>query len=129
MFQDKFGLGVSSIVRKMTKGFSDCSVGLTYVGLTASSDLLPCVPTPIKLGSFLEQSLREIWVGNKLLNYIRNRKALKGACKICAHRELCGGCRYTAYIAHGDCWGQSSLAPSDQPQKQADYCQQISFLK
>ncbi len=111
MFQDKFGLGVSNIVRKMARGFSGCSVGLTYAGLTASGDLLPCVPAPIKLGNLLEQDLRDIWVSNKLLNYIRNRKALKGACKTCAHKELCGGCRYTAYIAHGDWLGPDTSCP------------------
>jgi len=46
-----------------------------------------------------------------LLNYIRNRKALKGSCKTCAHSELCGGCRYTAYIAHGDWLGPDTSCP------------------
>jgi radical SAM protein with 4Fe4S-binding SPASM domain len=111
MFQDKFGLGVSNIVRKLARGFSGCSVGLTYAGLTASGDLLPCVPAPIKLGNLVEQDLRDIWVNNRLLNYVRNRKALKGSCRICAHRELCGGCRYTAYIAHGDWLGPDTSCP------------------
>ncbi len=111
MFQDKFELGVSSIVQKMAKGFSGCSVGLTYAGLTASGDLLPCVPAPIKLGNLVEQNLRDIWVSNKLLNYIRNRKALKGNCKACTFKELCGGCRYTAYIAHGDWLGPDTSCP------------------
>jgi len=111
MFQDKFGLGLSNIVQKMAKGFSGCSVGLTYAGLTASGDLLPCVPAPIKLGNLVEQNLRDIWVSSKLLNYIRNRRALKGACKACAHKELCGGCRYTAYIAHGDWLGPDTSCP------------------
>ena len=57
MFQDKFGLEVSKIVRKLATGFGGCSAGLTYAGLTASGDLLPCVPAPIKLGNLLEQSL------------------------------------------------------------------------
>jgi radical SAM protein with 4Fe4S-binding SPASM domain len=111
MFQNKFELGVSKIVRKMAKGFSGCSVGLTYAGLTASGDLLPCVPAPIKLGNLVEQSLKEMWVSNELLNYVRNRKALKGSCKICAHSGLCGGCRYTAYVAHGDWLGPDSSCP------------------
>jgi len=111
MFQRKFGLEVSKIVRKLATGFSGCSVGLTYAGLTSSGDLLPCVPAPIKLGNLLEQSLEEIWVRNDLLNYIRNRKALKGSCKICAYKNLCGGCRYTAYIAHGDWLGPDASCP------------------
>jgi radical SAM protein with 4Fe4S-binding SPASM domain len=111
MFQDKFGLEVSKIVRKLATGFGGCSAGLTYAGLTASGDLLPCVPAPIKLGNLLEQSIEEIWVHNELLNYIRNRKALKGSCKICAYNGLCGGCRYTAYITHGDWLGPDASCP------------------
>jgi len=111
MFQDKFGLEVSKIVRKLATGFGGCSVGLTYAGLTASGDLLPCVPAPIKLGNLLEQSLEEIWVHNELLNYVRNRKVLKGSCKMCTYSAICGGCRYTAYITHGDWLGSDASCP------------------
>ncbi|MCP8312283.1 MAG: radical SAM protein [Candidatus Methylarchaceae archaeon HK02M1] len=111
MFQEKFGLEVSKIVRKLATGFGGCSAGLTYAGLTASGDLIPCVPAHIKLGNLLEQSLEEIWNHNELLNYIRNRKALKGSCKVCAYSKLCGGCRYTAYITHGDWLAPDSSCP------------------
>ena len=112
MFQEKFGLEVSKIVRKLATGFGGCSAGLTYAGVTASGDLIPCVPaSSIRLGNLLEQSLEEIWVHNELLNYIRNRKALKGSCKICAYSDLCGGCRYTAYITHGDWLGPDASCP------------------
>ncbi len=111
MFQEKFGLDVSKIVRKLATGFGGCSVGLTYAGLTASGDLLPCVPAPIKLGNLLEQGLEEIWTHNELLNYVRNRKALKGSCKICTYSDLCGGCRYTAFITYGDWLGPDASCP------------------
>jgi len=111
MFQKKFGLEIPKIVRKLATGFGGCSAGLTYAGLTASGDLLPCVPAPIKLGNLLEQSLEEIWISNELLNNIRNRKALKGSCKICAYHNLCGGCRYTAYVAHRDWLGPDASCP------------------
>jgi radical SAM protein with 4Fe4S-binding SPASM domain len=111
MFKEKFGFEVSKIVKRLASGFGGCSVGLTYAGLTASGDLLPCVPAPIKLGNLLEQSLEEIWVHNELLNYIRNRKALKGSCKICTYSDLCGGCRYTTYITHGDWLGPDTSCP------------------
>ncbi len=111
MFQNKFGLEVSKIVRKLATGFGGCSAGLTYAGLSASGDLLPCVPAPIKLGNLLEQSLEEIWIHNELLNYIRDRKALKGSCKMCEYTGLCGGCRYTAYITRGDWLGPDTSCP------------------
>jgi len=111
MFQKKFGLDFSKIVKRLATGFGGCSAGLTYAGLTASGDLLPCVPAPIKLGNLLDQSLEDIWVNNRLLNYIRNRKALKGSCGKCAYSDLCGGCRYTAYIGYGDWLGPDTSCP------------------
>jgi len=111
MFERKFGSDVAKIVRRLSTGFSGCSSGLTYAGLSASGDLLPCVPAPVKLGNLLEQSLEEIWVNNSLLNYIRNRGALTGSCKICAYSDICGGCRYTAYIFNGDWLGPDASCP------------------
>ncbi len=111
MFQEKFGLEVSKIVKRFAPGFGGCSAGVTYAGLSATGDLLPCVPAPIKLGNLLEQDLEEIWIHNKLLNYIRKRNALKGSCKVCTYRSLCGGCRYTAYVSNGDWLGPDTSCP------------------
>jgi len=98
-------------VNKFASGFGGCSAGITYAGLTASGDLLPCVPAPIKLGNLLDQKLEDIWVGNELLNYIRDRKSMKGACNKCLYSELCGGCRYTAYVVNGDWLKPDSSCP------------------
>jgi radical SAM protein with 4Fe4S-binding SPASM domain len=111
MFQGKFGLRIADIVRTLGTQFGGCSVGLTYAGLTASGDLTPCVPAQIKLGNLLEQSLEEIWINSELLNYVRNRRAMKGSCKKCAYSSLCGGCRYTAYAINGDWLGTDTSCP------------------
>ncbi|RDE12597.1 MAG: hypothetical protein C4K47_07625 [Candidatus Thorarchaeota archaeon] len=111
MFEDKFGSAVSGIVRRLAEGFGGCSAGLTYAGLTASGDLLPCVPAAEPLGNLLTQSLEDIWVHNRVLDYIRNRKALRGNCGECAYNHLCGGCRYTAYVATGDWLGTDVSCP------------------
>jgi radical SAM protein with 4Fe4S-binding SPASM domain len=111
MFEGKFGLEVSKIVRRLAEGFGGCSAGLTYAGLTASGDLLPCVPAAEPLGNLLTQSLEGIWVRNPTLNHIRNRKALRGTCGVCVHKHLCGGCRYTAYVATGDWLGSDASCP------------------
>ncbi len=102
MWREKIGKGISECVRKYASGFGGCSAGITYAGLTAGGDLLPCVPAPIRLGNLLEEDLEEIWVHNDLLNYIRRRDRLKGSCGNCAYSFICGGCRYTAYAVNGD---------------------------
>jgi len=112
MFQKKFGLELAKIVRKLASGFGGCSAGLTYAGVTASGDLIPCVPaSSIKLGNLLEQELEEIWVHSKVLNYIRKRHDLKGSCGVCAYNAICGGCRYTAFIACEDWLGPDTSCP------------------
>jgi len=99
---EKSGRGLSEIVRNFAPGFGGCSAGITYAGLTAGGDLLPCVPAPIRLGSILEEDLEELWTNNELLNCIRRRDELKGACGRCTYNSICGGCRYTAYVVNDD---------------------------
>jgi radical SAM protein with 4Fe4S-binding SPASM domain len=111
MFQEKHGLKLSRFINSRAAGFSGCSVGLTYAGLTASGDLLPCVPAPIVLGNLLKHPLEEIWLHNRLLNYVRDRRSLKSLCSKCIYRGVCGGCRYTAYITDGDWLGTDFSCP------------------
>jgi radical SAM protein with 4Fe4S-binding SPASM domain len=56
----------------------------------------------MKVGNLLEEDLEDLWVNNELLNYIRSRDKLKGACGRCFYNTICGGCRYTAYVVNGD---------------------------
>ena len=103
MWQVKFGKGITEIVRRYAPRFGGCSAGITYAGLTASGDLIPCVPAShIRLGTLLKEDLEDLWVNNELLNYIRQRDELKGSCGKCSYNSICGGCRYTAYVINGD---------------------------
>lgn len=102
MWSEKFDDGISKLIQRYAPGFGGCSAGITYCGLTAEGDLIPCVPAPIKIGNLLEEDLEDIWVNNELLNYIRQRDRLKGACGKCGYNAVCGGCRYTAYAVNGD---------------------------
>ncbi len=118
MWRAKFGDGLSDIVRKYAAGFGGCSAGITYAGLTAGGDLLPCVPAPIKLGNLLKEDLEDLWVHHELLKYLRRRDELKGACGRCTYHLICGGCRFTAYVSTGD-WLAADpscpLGPSSHP--------------
>jgi len=111
MWKEKFGVGISKIVRRYASGFGGCSAGITYAGLTVGGDLTPCVPAPMKVGNLLEEDLEDLWVKNELLNYIRSRDKLKGACGSCFYNTICGGCRYTAYVVNGDWLGADPTCP------------------
>jgi len=101
-FEDDWMGETPKIIKNLAEGFGGCSAGLTYAGLSAEGDLLPCVPAPIKLGNLLEENLEDIWTNSEVLNNIRDRRSLKGACGKCTYNKICGGCRYTAYEALGD---------------------------
>ena len=111
MFRKEFGDELTKIVRKLARGFGGCSAGLTYAGVTAYGDLIPCVPAEVKLGNLLEQDLEELWIHSELLNYIRERRHLTGSCGKCAYNGLCGGCRITAYITSKDWLGPDVSCP------------------
>jgi radical SAM protein with 4Fe4S-binding SPASM domain len=111
MFKQKFDGELSRFVRKFAKGFSGCSAGLTYCGLSAQGDILPCVPAHINLGNLLEKNLEDIWANDETLKHMRDRKNLKGSCGQCNYNGLCGGCRYTAYFMTNDWLGPDLSCP------------------
>jgi radical SAM protein with 4Fe4S-binding SPASM domain len=79
-----------------------CHAGNTYFSLRSNGDVYPCTFLPIKVGNIREQSLTEIWRNAPVLNALRQRQTLKGACGSCEYRESCGGCRGRAYACTGD---------------------------
>jgi radical SAM protein with 4Fe4S-binding SPASM domain len=105
MFRRKYNGELSKFVRRFAKGFSGCSSGLTYCGLSAQGNILPCVPAQINLGNLLEENLEDIWANNEILKQMRDRKNLKGSCGQCEYNGLCGGCRYTAFFTTNDWLG------------------------
>ena len=111
MFKKQFNGELSKFVRKFAKGFSGCSAGLTYCGLSAQGDIIPCVPAHINLGNLLKENLEDIWANNETLKQMRDRKNLKGSCGQCNYNGLCGGCRYTAFFMTNDWLGPDPSCP------------------
>ncbi|WXG39754.1 MAG: radical SAM protein [Candidatus Freyarchaeum deiterrae] len=79
-----------------------CGAGRMYAGLEPDGTLKPCVFLPLKLGNLREQKLEEIWDSHPILKTLRDRTQLKGNCRKCQYREMCGGCRARAYGYFGD---------------------------
>jgi radical SAM protein with 4Fe4S-binding SPASM domain len=64
--------------------------------------LIPCFYTdlrpsePMMLGNIREKDLTQAWDEVQKSEYYRsfqNRDLLKGKCRVCEYRDLCGGCR------------------------------------
>lgn len=79
-----------------------CGAGRIYAALQPDGTISPCVFMPIHVGSLRYKPFREIWNENKLLTDLRNRDLLKGFCRKCPYRNVCGGCRAKAYAYFED---------------------------
>jgi heme b synthase len=83
----------------MTKG---CLGGSGFCFVSHIGEVYPCGYLPALAGNIREQSFRDIWVGSKVFNNIRDLNKLKGKCGICEYKAVCMGCRARAYAATGD---------------------------
>lgn len=81
----------------LTKIESGCFAGSELIYITPNGDVGPCSYIPLVAGNIRQESLTKIIkrsdVFHKLSNY---RDHLKGACRSCSFKNLCGGCRARA---------------------------------
>lgn len=80
---------------------SGCAAGLNGLAVEPDGTVYPCRRLPIAVGNVFEASLDELW-RSPLLERLRRRDELGGACGACGLRWLCGGCRAVAYALTGD---------------------------
>lgn len=76
--------------------FKGCIAGRGMFYIKPNGDVWPCPFLPISAGNLLDSDGKEIW-RSPLFNTFKNRCNLKGSCKTCLYRDVCGGCRARAY--------------------------------
>ncbi|RLE41639.1 radical SAM/SPASM domain-containing protein, partial [Candidatus Woesearchaeota archaeon] len=65
-----------------------------------------CVFIPsIVVGNVAETPFKKIWRKSKLFMMLRDRERLKGGCRTCPYKYVCGGCRAKALAYTGDILG------------------------
>ena len=82
-------------------GTGRCLAGLTYCRITPEGDVTPCPYLSVSTGNIRERDFGDIWNNSSLFISLRN-PSLKGKCKGCALRLVCGGCRARAYETYKD---------------------------
>ncbi len=78
-----------------------CLAGRRYCRITPQGDVTPCPYMPLSLGNVKETEFNDIWRRSEVLISLRSPQ-LKGKCKLCEFRLLCGGCRARAYALSND---------------------------
>jgi radical SAM protein with 4Fe4S-binding SPASM domain len=97
-----FYVGGDPVVKAVAEFVGGCGAGRIYAGLQPDGALIPCVFLPIPVGNLRERTFWDLWVNAPLFKLLRDRSKLKGVCKICPYKNICGGCRARAYAYFGD---------------------------
>jgi radical SAM protein with 4Fe4S-binding SPASM domain len=86
-----------------------CGNGMFYI--KPNGDVWPCAFVPISGGNLREKTPLEIWRDSELFRRLRDRNNLKGMCRGCGQREMCGGCRARALSYSGDLFAEDPKCP------------------
>ncbi len=88
-----------------------CAAGFQTLTVESDGTIMPCRRMNLALGRMGEGSLLELWKTHPLLQALRDRDRLKGACGRCAYRWVCGGCRAFPAVLSGDPLGADPQCP------------------
>jgi radical SAM protein with 4Fe4S-binding SPASM domain len=87
-----------------------CAAGFNGLVIDPDGTAFPCRRLPVPVGNVFEQGFDEIWA-SPVLETLRRRDALRGACGACRLRWLCGGCRAVAHATTGDMMAEDPQCP------------------
>ncbi|MCW4047529.1 MAG: radical SAM protein [Candidatus Bathyarchaeota archaeon] len=80
-----------------------------FISIAENGDAIPCSFNDVyRLGNVLKKPLKDIWAemqASDFFSKIRDKSNLKGKCRVCEYREICGGCRTSALFYTGDIFG------------------------
>lgn len=81
---------------------SGCLGGVSFCFISNVGEVQPCGYLQVKAGDLTKKSFGEIWIKSPIFVELRDRRKLKGKCRICKYRKICGGCRARAFAITGD---------------------------
>ncbi|HUS18984.1 MAG TPA: TIGR04053 family radical SAM/SPASM domain-containing protein [Terriglobales bacterium] len=80
--------------------------GKGFVFISHMGDVCPSGFFPVSAGNVKRTALSWIYRNAPLFKDLRDSSKLKGKCKVCEFREVCGGSRARAYAVTGDAFAQ-----------------------
>jgi len=93
----------SDLLPRPPKGLND-SRGFVFVNYRG--EVFPSRYLPVSAGNLTAQSLTELFRESPLFVSLRDASKLKGKCRACAVRQVCGGSRARAYAVNGDLFAE-----------------------
>ena len=84
---------------RSTRGVND---GNGFVFISHIGDVYPSGFLPVKAGNVRETSLSQLYRESPVFKSLRDVNQLKGKCRVCEFRQVCGGSRARAYALTGD---------------------------
>ena len=77
-----------------------------FLALAENGDAIPCSFNDVhRFGNIKNKPLKAIWddmQNSEFFQKARDKNNLKGKCGVCEYKEICGGCRTSAYYFTGD---------------------------
>ena len=103
------------LLRKKFSSFGGCGACRSLIEIKTNGDVWPCPILPIRIGNIYENSLTEILNHSLSKSFIK--RDLKGVCKTCDLKQICGGCRAWALYKTGDILESDPLCLKDNYEK------------
>ncbi|MBM3154248.1 MAG: radical SAM protein [Chloroflexi bacterium] len=79
-----------------------CLAGISFCFISHRGRVQGCGYLDVEAGNVRERGFKEIWENANLFRELRDLSNIKGKCRICEYKRVCGGCRARAYEATGD---------------------------
>ncbi len=79
-----------------------CRIG-EYLCIDSQGNVIPCLFARVRFGSALDDELDDVYSEmTRFFSAIRRPEKLRGRCRACRYRYVCGGCRVRAHELKGD---------------------------
>ena len=97
------GVSTPDGIGRAPRGIND---GKGFVFISHLGEVFPSGFLPVSAGNVRKQSLAEIYRHSPLFVSLRDSANLKGKCRVCEFREVCGGSRARAHAVTGDLFAE-----------------------
>jgi radical SAM protein len=87
-------------------GILPINEGKGFMFISHTGEVQPSGFLPLVAGNVRKTSVQDIYRNSELFMQLRNTDNLKGKCRDCEFREICGGSRARAYAVTGDAFAE-----------------------